>query len=174
MYNDLPYEFIIQGVVMQKYDTIESGIENNDIKALREAIGSICYTSRDFSSGEFDEVVSYVEAKGIKIKDDSLTGNPTISSQKDSYNDEDFAKAIFELKRNFCDERIQDVKHIGKVLYPSKTQPSVISTKSDNDLGNLGKNPNEQSHQPKSNTSMIVGLVAIMVIIVVGFILLKR
>ena len=44
---------------MQRYDAIESGIEKNDIKTLREAIGSICYTSTDFSSGEFDEIVRY-------------------------------------------------------------------------------------------------------------------
>ena len=33
---------------MQKYDAVEKGIANKDIKALREAIGSICYTNRDF------------------------------------------------------------------------------------------------------------------------------
>ena len=31
---------------MQKYDAIENGIAQNDVKALREAIGSICYTNR--------------------------------------------------------------------------------------------------------------------------------
>ena len=35
---------------MQRYDVIENGIANQDIKALREALGSICYTSRDFSA----------------------------------------------------------------------------------------------------------------------------
>ena len=101
---------------MQRYDVIENGIANQDIKALREALGSICYTSRDFSSGEFDDMVKYVESKGIRIKDDRLVGEPLISSQKDTFEDGDFAKALFELKKNFCDERIEDVKIIGKKL----------------------------------------------------------
>ena len=54
---------------MQKYDAIENGIAQNDVRALREAIGSICYTNRDFSDGEFFEVISYVESKGIQLKD---------------------------------------------------------------------------------------------------------
>ena len=90
---------------MQRYEAIENGIERKDIKALREAIGSIIYTSRNFSSGEFDEAIKYVESKGIKLKDDALIGEPTISSQKDTFTKEDFADAIFELKENFCDER---------------------------------------------------------------------
>lgn len=102
---------------MLKYETIEKGIREHDVKAIREAIGNICYTSRDFSSGEFDQAIKYVESKGIKLKDDRLNGAPVISKQKNTFTDEDFARAIFELKSNFCDERIEDVKTIGKKLY---------------------------------------------------------
>lgn len=97
-------------------------LQKNDVKALREAIGSVIYTSRDFSSGEFDKLVKYVESKGIQLKDKELKGNPTISSQKTDFTDEDFARAVFELKKNFCDERIEDVKTIGKKLYVKKKQ----------------------------------------------------
>lgn len=117
---------------MQKYDAIENGIAQNDVNALREAIGSICYTNRDFSNGEFFEAIKYVESKGIQLKDAVLVGNATISSQKSEFTDEDFAKAIFELKRNFCDERIQDVKTIGKKLYGKKdSAPKSLSEKND-------------------------------------------
>lgn len=146
---------------MQRYDAIENGIEKNDINALREAVGSICYTSRDFSSGEFDEIVRYVEAKGIKLKDDALIGSPLISSTKSSFSDEDFARAVFELKQNFCDERIGDVKKIGKALYASDKQEP-------------GKRPNAQSHQQESRLPMIAGLVAVVIIIAVVILLLRR
>ena len=104
------------GLNMQRYEAVENGILNNDIKGLREAVGTLCYTSRDFSSGEFDEVVAYVEKRGIKLKDDKLEGE-LVSEGKTTYTDEDFAYAVFELKNNFCDERIADVKKIGKALY---------------------------------------------------------
>lgn len=148
---------------MQRYDAIEKGIEKKDVQALREAIGSICYTSRDFSSGEFDEAVKYVESKGIKIKDEQLIGTPTITSQKSTYTDDDFADAIFELKENFCDERIEDVKTIGKKLYGSSSRTEPVKTSTDE---KPGTSPNLQGHQEKNNRTRIIILVAIIVIII--------
>lgn len=167
---------------MQRYDAIENGIAKNDVKALREAIGSICYTNRDFSNGEFFEAVKYVESKGIKLKDAELVGASTISSQKSEFTDEDFAKAIFELKRNFCDERIQDVRVIGEKLYAQKAQVQKVSdSKSDAGQSNLTKKsngtgtlPNHQSHQQNSNkTPMVIGLVAVIVIIIIVLLVTK-
>ena len=99
----------------QKYEVIEKGIKNKDIPLLREALGNICYTCTDLSDGDLFENIKYVESHGIKIKDDKLIGK-TISSQKSEFTDDDFSRAVFELKRNFCDERIQDVKNIGEKL----------------------------------------------------------
>ena len=106
---------------MRKYDEIEKGIADNDIERIREAIGSICYVDRDFSKGEFDRVLRYVESKGIKVKDDTLDGK-LISDGKTAYTDKDFTRAIFMLKKNFCNERIEDVKKIGKTLYKKTVQ----------------------------------------------------
>lgn len=157
---------------MQRYEAIESGIANQDVKALREAIGSICYTSRDFSSGEFDEAIRYVESKGIKIKDEALVGNPVISGQKSTFTDEDFAKAIFELKKNFCEERIQDVKTIGKKLYAPKPQQKTADVPISRTISD-GTYPNGQSHQQKSRTPMIAGLVAAVIIVIVIILIMK-
>lgn len=163
---------------MQKYDAIEKGIANNDVKALREAVGSICYTCRDFSDGEFDNVIKYIESKGIKIKDDNLVGNPTISSQKDSFTDEDFAKAVFELKKNFCDERIDDVKKIGRKLYgvlqKNKNSQSKNNMKPSNNAGE-SKYPKVESHQQKSIIIPVaIGMVAVIVIIIIIVILIRK
>ncbi len=163
---------------MQKYDAIENGIANNDVKALREAIGSICYTNRDFSNGEFFEVIRYVEAKGIQLKDQELVGEPTISSQKSEFSDEDFAKAIFDLKRNFCDARIKDVETIGKKLYGKKADTVKTSSVEGNTNGtkqNQGVCPNQYSHQQNASKGLIaMGLVAGIAIIVIIVLLLVR
>ena len=160
---------------MQKYEAIENGIANNDVKALREAIGSICYTNRDFSNGEFFEAIKYVEAKGIQLKDAELVGRPTISSQKCEFTDEDFAKAVFELKKNFCDARIDDVKKIGEKLYGNKSMDEKSGTseqripeqKVSSSEKRVGTSPNQQSHQLDKKIAMAIGVVAIIVIIVV-------
>ena len=151
---------------MQRYDAIEKGIEKGDVQALREAIGSICYTSRDFSSWEFDEDIKYVESKGIKIKDNRLIGSSTITSQKSTFTDDDFADAIFELKENFCDERIEDVKTIGKKLYGSTSQTVHLDTSSAS-TSSRGTSPNILSHQKEKNIiqkKIIIILVAVAVI----------
>ena len=40
-----------------------------------------------------------------------------VSDEKSEYTAEDFSEAVFLLKENFCKERINDVKKIGKALY---------------------------------------------------------
>lgn len=151
---------------MQQYEAIEKGIADHDVKALREAVGSICYTSRDFSSGEFDEAVRYVESQGIRLKDASLTGDPVVSGGKSTFTDDDFARAVFELKRNFCEERIQDVKTIGRILYAGKAKPEIAESgriKVEDRPAQAGTRPNGQSHQPGRaliTALIIVGLVA--------------
>ena len=144
---------------MQKYDAIEKGIAENDVNGLRESIGSICYTCRDFSDGEFDEVVNYVVSKGISLFETDLNGE-LVSANKDTFTDEDFARAVFELKRNFCKERIADVKKIGETIY-KKAPASTDTTKG------TGTSPNAECHQTiNSNKLKIAGLVAAGVAIV--------
>jgi hypothetical protein len=151
---------------MQKYEPIEKAIEENDIDTLRGLIGTICYTSRDFSNSEFDEVVAYVISKGIKLKDDKLVGD-LVSAGKTTYTEDDFTSAVYELKKNFCDERINDVKKIGKALY--KTSAPKTSNASQKQTGT---SPNAESHQ-KSNALPIMVLVAVAVVAVVLFCLKK-
>ena len=150
---------------MRRYEEVEKGIAENDIERLREAIGTICYVDCDFSSGEFDEVLRYVESKGIKLKDDTLDGE-LISDGKTAYIDEDFARAVFMLKKNFCNERIADVKKIGKALY-KKTAP--VSVKS----SQTGTNPKKaQSHREESNLGQILPVAIGAAIILIAIIIL--
>ena len=164
---------------MQTYEAIEKGIENHDVAALREAIGSICYTCRDFSNGEFDAVVSDVEKRGIKLREDQLIGEATISSRKTSFTDEDFAKAVFYLKGNFCDERIEDVKKIGKTLYASesKNQNKSLNAVKENKRSQTGKNPNQVSHQSKQDQNIKIfvslGVMAIIMVVIICLLLKK-
>lgn len=144
---------------MEKYEGIEKAIKENDIKGLREIIGSICYTCRDFSDGEFDESIQYIKSQGIDIFD-SLDDKPLISAQKEEYIDDDFTRAVYELKRNFCDERIEDLKKIGKSLYGSVSSAELNSNKEENiKVANIKKrddwtfeNEERNNRSPKSSS----------------------
>lgn len=113
---------------MKRYSDLDKRIEEKDIFMLREALGNTIYGCKNFSDGEFDGAVQYVESKGIKIKDEELKGE-LVTAGKETYDDDDFALAIVRLKNNFCDERIAEVKKIGKALYPSKPAPQKEPTK---------------------------------------------
>ena len=90
---------------------------------------------------------------------DPILNGELVSFGKDTFTDEDFARAVFELKRNFCKERIADVKKIGTTLY--KKAPASSNAKE------TGTSPNAECHQTiNTNKLKIAGLVAVGVAIV--------
>lgn len=144
---------------MNKFDSLDDKIYANDVDYLRDAIGSICYISRDFSSGEFLEAISYVESKGIKLKEDSLVGE-LVSKGKKTFTEDDFEDAVFELKENFCQERIDDVMMIGKAVYGGRPKPTQDSA-----------SPNAESHHdnnklPFNVVAAIIAVAAVIILLV--------
>ena len=80
------------------------------------------YTDRAFLHGEFEKVITYViNICGIRDLFEPFCSDPPMrtSYPDKNYNKEDFTKAVYELKKNFCQERIQDVKIIGRFVYYS-------------------------------------------------------
>lgn len=149
---------------MNKFDFLDKRINANDIEDLRNAISNISYTSRDFSSGEFDEAVRYVESKGIKLKEDCLVGE-LVSNGKSSFSNEDFARAVFELKKNFCQDRIDDLKKIGYSLYGSNSKPTSQPTQGG------GTSPNAESHHdsdkfPFNVVAAVIAAAAVIIFLV--------
>lgn len=159
---------------MQRYEVIEECIQSRDIEGLRVAIGNLCYTRFGFFN-EFDEAIPYVESKGIDIKE-AYNGEPLIFKEgKTTYTDDDFAIAVFELKNNFCDERIADVKKIGKALY-GQSAPAAAEEKPEQATPKKGAgdtDPKSPSHQ-KINPLLVAGILAVLVIIVAAIILLSN
>ncbi len=147
---------------MKTYESIEKGIENRDIEGLREALGSICYTNRRSFKEDLLAQIKYVEEKGIKIKEDILDGK-LVSEGKSIFTEDDFGDAVFELKSNFCDERIADVIKIAEIVYGDKETVVAkdIVKKSEN------SNPNQRSHQEKKLLAVGLILVAVVVALVV-------
>lgn len=156
---------------MQQYEAIEKRIENQDIEGLRRAVGSICYTSRDFSSGEFLEAIKYIESRGIALKVDGLVGD-LVSKEKSSFTDEDFGQAVFELGENFCEERIQDVMKIGKALYGTKMSEEKEQmdlsgkVKRDEHKENL-QTDRERSPKEESRQGRNMGILAAIAIVII-------
>jgi hypothetical protein len=79
------------------------------------------YRDRNFSMGDFDKAVKYAVSKVgheniYKPFDDKYEMVTNINDATE----QDFGDAIYHTKMNFCTERINNVKAIGKKLYPVK------------------------------------------------------
>lgn len=159
---------------MKKYDSIERGIANEDIEALRESMGSICYTGPGFDE-ELKEVINYVvNVRGVNIMDDKLTGK-LISSEKDTFSDDDFSDAVFDLKENFCKERVDDVILIGKYINRKSalgTMPVDSKTRANEEYStssaqNVGKLPNQESRPLNPVLAAAIVIVIILIVVLV-------
>ena len=133
---------------MQKNETIEKAIKSRNIQLLRESLGNICYIDANFSTGE--------------LKDKKLEGELITNQKTSPYTQDDFIEAVSKLKNNFCDERIEDVKKIGKMLYPKAETKLATKKKS------IPKK--EQRHQ----TNIIVGVCLVAIAIIILVMLLVR
>lgn len=116
-------------------ELVNKAISNNDERSATEYLCNIIYTDMNFSTDIFDRIVRRVrtEFPTAECFSQKFNGNPAlVSKTKTTFVKEDFSDAVFELKENFCDERIDDVKVIGKALYneaAAKSDKAAVSEK---------------------------------------------
>lgn len=159
---------------------VQECIQNNDIKGLKGAFVGIIFSDRSFSKGEFDHTLDYIrKERNIKILE-SFDNGELLSNKinNGSVTEDDFEEAVYNLKVNFCKERIDDVKKLGKYSYGKNISSKV--TVSDTLIGgNQGKK--SQSHhqkkvnqKEKSKTALVVaGIVTVAALAVAVNFLIK-
>lgn len=150
---------------MYKNDVIEKYLRSGDVISVRECICGFCYTDRNFSTDKFDGAIQYVQSQGMEIFE-KYNGKPLLIDAKSEFTEQEYEDAVHELKKNFCKERISEVKKIGRAIYG---EPKAETLKKNGTL------PKELSHQDRKNHGIIVGgvLVAAVIIIVLCILLVK-
>lgn len=103
-------------------------VKTKDIIGLKSAISTLINYDRNFSRGYVETNLKYIKECGINIFEEfnhqELLSNKNISE----YTERDFSNAIFYLEKNFCNERLEDVKKIGQVLYKEKAVKANVQT----------------------------------------------
>lgn len=115
-------------------DLVDKALLEGNLRSARRVLANICPFDRTFTTGEFENAMEYVsKVKGVDIYepfDASL--NPLYTERIDqgdiTLKKDDFAVSVGWLKENFCPERIEDTKKLGRYLFPeemhsSKTEP---------------------------------------------------
>ena len=103
---------------------VEECIERSDIRGLKGAFVGIIFSDRSFSSGDFDNTLSYIKSKTNINVMESFDNGELLSNKINSgrVTEDDFEEAVYNLKVNFSKERIDDVKKLAKVLYRKMEQ----------------------------------------------------
>lgn len=124
-------------------DLIDKTLNEGNLRSTRRVICDICPSDRTFTTGEFEDALEYV--RKIKRIPDSEIFEPFDPDLKPLYSDrvdrkdptleeDDFATSVAVLKENFCPERIEDTKKLGRYLFPDemKNNKSAGNTQSGN------------------------------------------
>lgn len=157
---------------------VQECIANNDIRGLKGAFVGIIFSDRSFSKGEFDDTLDYIR-KESNLKILESFDNGEILSKKISggnITEDDFEEAVYNLKVNFCTERIDDVKKLGRALYGKniKSQATVSSITSGGNKGKKTQSHHQKNMNPKKESKagfVIAGIVTVAAIAAVSFIM---
>lgn len=109
-------------------DEIDSFIKDDDRDGILDTLISVCFRDSNFSTGEFDAGVEYTTQKASpaypesKLYDSRCSSNFPLFGEKvdagESFEEADFENALTSLRLNFCEQRIEDMKKLGRSIYP--------------------------------------------------------
>ena len=105
---------------------IDDALQEGNLKSARRVIANVCPFDRTFTTSKFEDALEYVrDVKGVNIFepfDPSL--KPLYAERVDrkdpTLEEDDFAVSVAYLKENFCPERIEDTKKLGRYLFPEE------------------------------------------------------
>lgn len=134
----IPEEIIMSYKKFDNSDLVDKALQEENLRSARCVISNICPFDRTFTTGEFEDALEYViKVKGVDIFepfDASL--NPLYGERVDrkdpTLEEDDFAVSVAYLKENFCPERIEDTKKLGRYLFPNEMHNKNNKSSSNN------------------------------------------
>jgi len=152
---------------------VKECMKNEDIMGLRGALIGIILGDRTLSNEKLDNTLNFIASKNINIYEKFDGGDIVFNTVENrNFTEENYSEAIFNLKSNFCKERITDVKNISKELYgsnPKKEESVSITDKNGGDPGKKQTSHQREVNQSKGNNSMkILGAIAVVAVVAVA------
>lgn len=171
-------------------------LEKKEIKKIASDLSVMVYTDRTLSDGRLKEMLKYIKTSYpdvyeqlIEKCDESqfkrLAQNGELVVKE--INEDTFADAVFALENNFCYERIEDIRVLGKYLYAKKesaekkkdsTEPvaktserkAVLQTKGTRPMGEQRRSPKKK----KISGGLMLILAGVALIVVVAIVLIIK
>lgn len=104
-------------------------LEKQEVKKVASDLSVMVYTDRTLADGRLMEMLKYIKTSYpdvyeqlIEKCDESEFKRLSKDGQllNKDINEDTFADAVFALENNFCKERIEDIRVLGKYLYTQK------------------------------------------------------
>ena len=152
--------------------TMEDAIAAKDLGKIYSSFYTILLSDPGFSNGRFDQ--TFAEVKRRNIEGLLQPYNGTTFKGKEEWTPQYWDSVASELMDNFCVERIEHLREIGKELYPSANKQTQAKVEADFQSGTQKKTVPIQVYgkQQKANTGELVVIVAVIVIILIIVIVL--
>ncbi len=168
-----------------KKESFDENIKIENRKGLKFQLESVIALDNHTGSSAFDDMLKYIEVdNGIKLCEPFDEKMPLIyEAKKGHLTEDDFLNAGVQLHKNFCRERVDDVKKIYKELHPPRTFAQETNWKSakatsptpDKSRATSGKptNGKRPTQKTKKEISPAVVAVAVIAVVAVAVILFK-
>lgn len=160
---------------MENNKIMNEAIETKNIFQIRNGFYTIAHEDRNFSTGYFESTLEYVKRKNIPGLFQPFDGE--VFKKEEEWNEEYWAWIAASLMDNFCEERIQHLKQIGRKIYPKKKEDQTAAK--EKRIPDLRQDRTEEKRQeenlrgteeaPKSLLSLVgigVGILIVLVVIV--------
>ena len=133
-------------------------VEEKNVINIRVDLNTVILADRGFYTTEFDEMLTYAETSHIEGLYDVFDGEEFKS--KEEWNQEYWRYLVASLGDNFCKERINHLKEVGRYVYP-KQQKTTNNTSS----ANRFQKKEENNEEKKQSSIIVVGVAAVAALI---------
>lgn len=125
-----------------------NAVAEKNLTAIKTALTSINLKDRNFSTGAFDEGLKYVESQNISGLYDKFDGE---TFKPEAEWDQSYWTYInVSLMDNFCRERIEELKRVGRKIYPAQATPQTQSSVQPS-ARKKNQPPTNSNYQPGTN-----------------------
>lgn len=157
---------------MELSKTMEEAIKENDMGKIYSSFYTILLSDPGFANGKFEQVLNELKMRNVEGLFQAYDGKPFKS--KEEWNQQYWDRVASELMDNFCIERIEHLKEVSKVLYPSVKREQASASTSRNQSDDQKKTEQIQlsKHNQNSNTGKLIAVAIIVVIILIFLIVL--
>ena len=99
---------------------LQKDVLEKNVRHIRDDLITIVHEDRSFQTGKFEEALSYIKEHGIEGLYEPFDHEDFKS--RNEWNEDYWRYMVNSLLDNFCMERIEHLKDVGRTLFPAQTR----------------------------------------------------